>query len=462
MLAVVLAAQLLTTFYPSVASAQGPITSGETLTGTISPVGHSDTWTFSANTGDAIVIRVGEITQSGSFTPQIRLKDPSAALLSTASGNVVAEIAVTAASSGTFTVIVDDAFGAATGTYRLTLAQTGSAVTVSPGDQGGPLTNGAMQTGTIDVGDLDVWTVTANTNDAIVVRMGRVTPGSTPLAPMLRIYSPMGGAALVTGAVYGSVTEVEVKAPTSGTYLVVAGDYTGGSLAGSGTYRLTLAQTGSAVTVSPGDEGGPLNAGLSTGVIDVGDLDLWTLHATAGQNVIVTMEEIVVGSALTPQLRLYSPGGTLLKSSFGASWAQVSALAPLTGTYLVVAGDYTGGSLAGSGTYRITPAATTGVPETPPPTVVALSLSAPRPNPFQAATRLQFTLPQAAARVELRMLDVSGRTLRHLDMGAVSAGQHEVLWDGSDDQGHTVSAGVYFCHIMANGSSAQNRVVVVR
>src|SRR5882672_1568520 len=106
-----LATQVLTTFHPPVAGAQGPIASGETLTGTISPVGDSDTWTFSANTGDAIVIRVGEITQSGSFTPRIRLFGPSAVLLATASGSVAAEIAVSAASSGTFTMIVDDAIG---------------------------------------------------------------------------------------------------------------------------------------------------------------------------------------------------------------------------------------------------------------------------------------------------------------------------------------------------------------
>src|SRR5258707_3429610 len=91
---VILAAQVLTTFHPPVAGAQGPIASGETLTGTISPVGDSDSWTFSANTGDAIVIRVGEITKSGNFAPHIRLLDPGTAPLATASGTVSAEIAV--------------------------------------------------------------------------------------------------------------------------------------------------------------------------------------------------------------------------------------------------------------------------------------------------------------------------------------------------------------------------------
>src|SRR5262249_38508652 len=155
-------------------AAQGVLNCGETQSGTISPTGDADTWTFMANAGDAIVVRIGEITQSGSFTPRVRLFNPASALLASSSGAVAAEVTATAASSGTSSVIVEDAAGAATGTYRITLAQSRVAVTVSPGDEGGPLTNGAVQTGTIDVGDLDVWTVTANAGDAIVARMGEM------------------------------------------------------------------------------------------------------------------------------------------------------------------------------------------------------------------------------------------------------------------------------------------------
>ena len=221
------------------------------MTGTISPVGDSDTWTFAANTGEAIVIRVGEITQSGSFTPRIRLKDPSAVLLATASGSVAAEIAVHAASSGIFTVIVDDAIGTtATGTYRLTLAETGAAVVVSPGDEDGPLTNGALQTGTIDVGDLDVWTLTT-AGGPIVMNMGVITGGSTPLHPWLRIYSPTG--ALLGSSSGSAAASVAVTATTGGTYLVVAGDFFNANLGGFGTYWLSAAgSTAVPQVVAPG------------------------------------------------------------------------------------------------------------------------------------------------------------------------------------------------------------------
>ena len=174
------------------AGAQGALTNGWTHTGTIAPVGDSDTWTFSATAGDSIVIRVGKITQTNTFTPRIRLFKPGAVQQAIASGSVAAEIAVTATNTGTFTVIVDDLVGTtATGTYRLTLAKTGDPVVVSPGDHGGPMTNDVMHLGTIATGDLDVWTFSANSGDAIIVRVGEIT-ATNSFTPWVRLYGPNG------------------------------------------------------------------------------------------------------------------------------------------------------------------------------------------------------------------------------------------------------------------------------
>src|SRR5262245_49393344 len=71
---------LLITLWTNNALAQGALTNGWTHTGAISSAGESDSWTFSAASGDRIVIRVGEITQTNAFTPRIRLQNPSAVL----------------------------------------------------------------------------------------------------------------------------------------------------------------------------------------------------------------------------------------------------------------------------------------------------------------------------------------------------------------------------------------------
>lgn len=337
------------------AAAQGALTNGWTHTGTISPAGDSDSWTFSASTGDRIVLRVGEITQTGSFSPRIRLSTPNAVQQAVASGTVAAEISVTATNTGTFTVIVDDVVSTtATGTYRLTLAKSPGAISVAPGDEGGPLTNGVMHTGTLDVGDLDVWTLTATNGDTLTLAIGETVAGSS-LTPALWLYGPDGK--LLDSGSGTAAAQVSFRATNSGSFIVVAGDFSS-AFAGSGTYRLTLARTGSPVVVSTGDEGGPLaNGATYNGVIEVGDLDVWTLTANSGDNLTIAMGESVSGSTLTPVVWLYGPDGRLLNSGYGTAAIQVSFRATNSGTFLVVAGDFSTG-FGGSGAYRLTLAKT--------------------------------------------------------------------------------------------------------
>jgi predicted secreted protein len=332
--------------------AQGTLTNGWTHTGTISPNGDSDTWTFTANAGEAIVLRVGEITQTNNFNPRIRLMNPGAVQIGLSSGAFAAELAITPTNSGTFTVIVDDVLGTATGTYRLTLAKSPGAIFVAPGDEGGPMTNGVMHAGAIDVGDLDVWTFAATNGDNIVVRMGEIVGGST-LTPELRLYGPDGTLLSAFGA-SGQAAEISTRATNTGTFIVIASDFSGG-FAGSGTYRLTLAKTGDPIVTSAGDEGGPMTNGvMHSGTIDVGDMDVWNFSASAGDSLVVRMGEIVNGSSLTPYLRIYGPNGALL-DGFGSSGqaAEVEIRATNSGTFTVIATDLSGG-FSGSGSYRLT------------------------------------------------------------------------------------------------------------
>jgi hypothetical protein len=313
-------------------------------------VGDMDLGTVEGHAGDAIVVRIAE-TSAAAFTPQLRIYGPTGTLLDSSFSTIGAEVAVTAASSGTFLVVVGDVTGSwqGSGAYRLTLAKTGDPVVVSAGDEGGRLTNGVMHIGTIDVGDLDLWTVEATAGQAIVVRMGETSP--VLFSPELRIYGPNG--ALLDSAFSTVGAEVVATAGTSGTFLVVAGDITA-SWQGSGEYRITLAKTGDPAVVSAGDEGGAMiGAGVYAGSIGFGDMDVFTFTACAGDAIVLRMDEVIAGSSLTPQLRLYGRDGVLLNSPFGAATAQISRTAPASGNYLVVAADITS-SWSGSGDYTLT------------------------------------------------------------------------------------------------------------
>ncbi len=298
---------------------QGALTNGWTHTDTIAPAGEVDSWTFSATNGDRIVIRVGEISQTNNFTPRLVLLTPNAVQQATASGSVAAEISVVATNNGTFTVKVDGVAANATGQYRLTLVKVPGTMTLAPGDEGGPMTNGVMHTGTIDVGDLDVWSFSAANGEALTIEIGEAVSGST-LTPAVWLYGPDGR--LLDSNSGTAAGQVNFRATNSGTFTAVVGDFSSG-YSGSGAYRLTLARTGAAILVSPGDEGGPMtNAVMHTGTISVGDLDVWNFTAAIGDTLMVEIGETVGGSTLTPALWLYGPDGRLLDSSSGAAAAQ--------------------------------------------------------------------------------------------------------------------------------------------
>jgi hypothetical protein len=84
------------------------------------------------------------------------------------------------------------------------------------------------------------------------------------------------------------------------------------------------------------------------------------------------------------------------------------------------------------------------------------------PNPFRPATTLAFELVEPT-RVGLRVYDVSGRSIRTLRRGDLAEpGRHEVIWDGRDDSGRRVAAGVYFVRLQAGPRGETRRLVRLR
>jgi hypothetical protein len=344
---------ILLAFVITVANAQDVLINGWTQGGTIAPAGDSDTWTFSATKGDSIVIKVGRVTQTNNFSPRIRLFDPNSVQQALASSASAAEIALTATNSGIFTVIVDDVTGTtATGTYVLTLAKTGSAIVVSPGDEGGPMTNGVAHQGNLPVGDLDLWNFTANAGDSIVLKAGQMSDTNN-FDPWVRLYGPDG--ALVASSFDTAAAEVTIRATNSGTFLVVIGNDPYYNAAGSGTYILTLAKTGTPIVVSPGGEGGSFSgAGLYNGSLPIGGVDLWTFTICAGELIDVRADEINQTNSFDPWVRLYGPNGLLIGSSYGTTFGEVILTTTNGGTFIVLVSNNPYNSDAGSGNYKLT------------------------------------------------------------------------------------------------------------
>src|SRR2546428_350723 len=147
------------------------MTNGATNAGTIYQ-GDFDTWTFTATQGDYIALSGGTETQTTAhFAPWIPLAAPTGVLLGNSFTQTGASnIAATAPTSGTYTVIIGSYVGGfydGTGSYRLTLAQGPGAfflmIRRPPRSTLFPYTTlfRSYQ------GDFDTWTFTATQGDYI-------------------------------------------------------------------------------------------------------------------------------------------------------------------------------------------------------------------------------------------------------------------------------------------------------
>lgn len=65
------------------------------------------------------------------------------------------------------------------------------------------------------------------------------------------------------------------------------------------------------------------------------------------------------------------------------------------------------------------------------------------PNPFNPSTTIKYQLPRAE-HVSLKVYNAAGQLVRTLVEGQVDAGYHDVVWDSRNENGETVSSGVYF------------------
>ena len=73
------------------------------------------------------------------------------------------------------------------------------------------------------------------------------------------------------------------------------------------------------------------------------------------------------------------------------------------------------------------------------------------PNPFNPAVVLPLDLAKDAAEVSLRVYDVLGRRVRQVWDGPLRAGSHRFVWDGRDEAGKAVAAGVYVYRVEMDG-----------
>jgi hypothetical protein len=104
-------------------------------------------------------------------------------------------------------------------------------------------------------------------------------------------------------------------------------------------------------------------------------------------------------------------------------------------------------------------------PPPPPPPPEEIALAQNFPNPFRAGetTTIRFAIPASAGggQVDVAVFDVAGRRVRTLVRGSLVEGDHAITWDGMDDNGAEVPAGVYVVRLAVGGQERTMRALVL-
>ena len=92
---------------------------------------------------------------------------------------------------------------------------------------------------------------------------------------------------------------------------------------------------------------------------------------------------------------------------------------------------------------------------------VAFGLRQNYPNPFNPSTMIEYSLP-VTVYTEIKIFDILGRTIRTLISGEQNAGFHRTSWNGLDDSGVPVAAGVYLCTMTVERYTETRKLILLK
>ncbi len=92
----------------------------------------------------------------------------------------------------------------------------------------------------------------------------------------------------------------------------------------------------------------------------------------------------------------------------------------------------------------------------------AFGLRGNYPNPFNPSTIISYDLDQDAS-VMLQVFDITGKLVRTLvDESTQSAGRHDATWNGRDNSGHQVAAGVFLYVLTTPSGRDSGRMALIK
>ncbi len=304
------------------------ISSGVTYDASLTP-GDMDTYTISADAGDDLLFTIDENPSSSSYF-YVTLHGPGGDLIATdweSSGFRLDTYDLP--DTGRYTFIVREYYGQYEGDYSFTAVVADGI----PDDSTVHASSGEYLTGTLGAGDIDTYTVQANAGDDLLFTIDETISSSAYL--MVTLHGPNGE--LLTSDWESSGFRLDYyNAPSTGNYTYIVREYYGEYDA---QYALTVVVADGVIDTD--------NVALTSGqtvqdTLGAGDIDTFTISASAGDDIFFTIDETISSSAYM-MVTLHGPSGELLSSDWASSGYRLDLInVPSTGTYTYVVREYYG------------------------------------------------------------------------------------------------------------------------
>ncbi len=83
------------------------------------------------------------------------------------------------------------------------------------------------------------------------------------------------------------------------------------------------------------------------------------------------------------------------------------------------------------------------------------------PNPFNPSTTISYHLKKEA-KIELSIYNIKGQKVKTLVSEIQPSGEHQIVWNGHDQQGKAVSSGIYFYKLSSNDKSITRKMMLIK
>ncbi len=83
------------------------------------------------------------------------------------------------------------------------------------------------------------------------------------------------------------------------------------------------------------------------------------------------------------------------------------------------------------------------------------------PNPFNPSTTISFSL-QETDNVSITIFNLKGQKIKTFKKENLPAGNHQIEWNGLDENGHKTASGIFFYHLKTKNYSSIKKMVMLK